>query len=306
MSLHTHPLDYRLSCCEICCSFFTSPYASRHTQMASTSPSRKTHRFLHIAGRIPVVSLVVTIAECCFGRCHRPSTPHKPIRATPLMTDKIYTQICKRRIGLRHVTGNLLAEQEGKEGFKMGCSLNINPCLSDHLQTTFEKFSQEERCRQLEQRIKGFIHNSLIYDIGQKYDPARPPMPAIALGGSRVRDIAKFLECSRFCIVSYSEYRGPTDFSGWGEGLGRFPKHDVSPEDIHYIPVLDPGLIGDTTTQDKVIATKEQGDRLYDQIVHIIYAEVIKWVIRPSEDTYLSQMADLRQRFPSVASTYKI
>jgi hypothetical protein len=99
--------------------------------------------------------------------------------------------------------------------------------------------------------------------------------------------MAKFLECSRFCIVSYC-YWNPTDFSEWGEGLGRFPKHNVSPESIHYIPVLNPGLIGGASVQNKVIATKTQGDSLYDQIVDIIYGEVIKLIIRSPEDKYLS------------------
>jgi hypothetical protein len=89
-------------------------------------------------------------------------------------------EICNKissngRLGVRHVTGNPLAEKEAKEGFKMGCSQNINPCLSDELRIAFDKLPQEERCMQLEQRIKGFIKDSFVIDMGAKYDPAKPP-----------------------------------------------------------------------------------------------------------------------------------
>lgn len=143
--------------------------------------------------------------------------------------------IGERRLGLRHVSSHEIANGESERGVIQGCSLNISFCGAEYGsgQNAFYQFHEysdeaiERRLPQYESGIDDFINASI-----WSHDLTIPQDNATL---QRILDSAKK---TAFLVLNYDLF-SPCDSSSWGKGLGRFPKANVSAENVTLLRTLD-------------------------------------------------------------------
>lgn len=135
-----------------------------------------------------------------------------------------------RKIGLRHLSSENHAIYEQKFGMIDGCSLNITFGKTESFDSPFENLNTksdteiEQLLPQYEYGINNFIFDSILDDLNLS---------------ENVKTIGDFLQAvikTQFLLIKYSTSFKATDTDVWGEGLGRFPKACVGPNNIIRLP----------------------------------------------------------------------
>jgi len=129
-------------------------------------------------------------------------------------------------IGYRHVSTEELAQDNARNGFRQGCSLNISfcKCESSYDNAKFENLdlrvaSGEDVAAligEYEAAITQFIRNSILMDREELF--------------ATYGDLFATLDQTRFMIIKTGWHKA-ADVSGYG-GLGRLPKENVGPEGV--------------------------------------------------------------------------
>lgn len=171
-------------------------------------------------------------------------------RLKPVDTEFKISDIRKigdRSLGLRHVSNHEVAEREKTYGVFDGCSLNISFGASDST-TCSNKFEGlhnlsdeeiEQKLPEYEEGITAFLNESIRKDLCCPSD-----------NGATFQNVLDSVNKTAFMVLEYG-CCSPTDCNIWGNGLGRFPKARVRPENISLVQFVD-SQKWDITSQDRL------------------------------------------------------